>query len=171
MMPTQPSAPGHSPIWHARSLDEALRTLFASASTGLSREEAARRLAQYGRNSLPAPKRRGPWLRLALQFHNPLIYVLLAAGAITFGLNDYVDTWVIVGVVLINAVIGFIQEGKAEKALEAVSALLSSRATVLREGARHEIDADREVAAVRHRLAGRSNACEIPPPEIRERLI
>ncbi len=141
MMSIQPSAPGHSPLWHARSLDEALRTLSVLASTGLSREEAARRLAQYGRNSLPAPKRHGPWLRLALQFHNPLIYVLLVAGAITFGLKDYVDTGVIVGVVLINAVIGFIQEGKAEKALEAVSALLSSRATVLREGARHEIDA------------------------------
>ncbi len=141
MMPTQPSAPSHAPIWHAQSSDEALRALFASASTGLSRQEAAQRLEQYGRNSLPAPQRRGAWLRLVLQFHNPLIYVLLAAGAITFGLKDYVDTGVIVGVVLINAVIGFIQEGKAEKALEAVSAMLASHAIVLREGERHEIDA------------------------------
>jgi len=122
-------------------LDDALHTLSVTASTGLSGEEAARRLEQYGRNSLLASKRRGPWLRLALQFHNPLIYVLLIAGAITFWLKDYVDTGVIVGVVLINAVIGFVQEGKAEKALEAVSAMLASRATVLREGERHEIDA------------------------------
>lgn len=138
--PAHPLASGESPAWHARPLTEVLRTLSVTASTGLSCEESARRLEQYGRNSLPASKRRGPWLRLALQFHNPLIYVLLVAGAITFGLRDYVDTGVIAGVVLINAVIGFIQEGKAEKALEAVSAMLSSRATVLRDGERHEID-------------------------------
>ena len=115
--------------------------LSVSASTGLNHKEAARRLGQYGRNSLPLPKRRGPWLRFALQFHNPLIYVLLVAGVITFGLRDFVDAGVIFGVVVINAVIGFIQEGKAEKALEAVRAMLASRATVLRDGERHEIDA------------------------------
>ena len=111
------------------------------ARAGLARQEAARRLDQFGRNSLPEPKRRGPWLRFALQFHNPLIYVLLVTGAITFGLKDYVDAGVIFGVVLINAAVGFIQEGKAEKALDAVRAMLASRATVLREGERHEIDA------------------------------
>lgn len=141
MMPTQPSAPGHLPAWHAQTLDEALHTLSVSVSTGLDRHEAARRLEQYGSNNLPPPKRHGPWLRFALQFHNPLIYVLLVAGVITFGLKDYVDASVIVGVVLINAVIGFVQEGKAEKALEAVRAMLARHATVLREGERHEIDA------------------------------
>jgi len=80
-------------------------------------------------------------LRFALQFHNPLIYVLLMAGAITFGLKDYVDAGVIIGVVLINAVIGFIQEGRAEKALDAVRAMMAGHAIVLREGERHEIDA------------------------------
>ena len=124
-----------------KNADEVARALGADINNGLTSQEAARRLEQYGRNSLPAPKRRGPWLRLALQFHNPLIYVLLAAGAVTFGLKDYVDAGVIAAVVLINAVIGFIQEGKAEKALEAVSAMLASRATVLREGEQHEIDA------------------------------
>lgn len=67
--------------------------------------------------------------------------MLLVAGAVTFGLRDYVDAGVIFGVVLINAVIGFVQEGRAQKALEAVSAMLASRAMVLREGERHEIDA------------------------------
>ena len=141
MMPAQASSPAQSPVWHARSPDEALHALSVSASTGLSQQDAAQRLEQYGRNGLPPAKRRGPWLRLALQFHNPLIYVLLGAGAITFALDDYVDTGVIVGVVIINAIIGFIQEGKAEKALEAVRAMLASHATVLREGERHEIDA------------------------------
>ncbi|MDO8441650.1 MAG: cation-transporting P-type ATPase [Polaromonas sp.] len=141
MMPPPPSTPVHSPAWHTQPVAQALRTLSVETGMGLNRQEAARRLEQYGRNSLPAPARRGPWRRFALQFHNPLIYVLLVAGAITFGLNDYVDAGVIVGVVLINALIGFVQEGKAEKALEAVRAMLASHATVLREGERHEIDA------------------------------
>jgi magnesium-transporting ATPase (P-type) len=118
-----------------------LRTLSVDVKTGLSGDEIVSRLAQYGRNSLPAARRRGPWLRFALQFHNPLIYVLLVAGAVTFALKDYVDAGVIAGVVLINALIGFIQEGKAEQALDAVRAMLASRATVLRDGERHEIDA------------------------------
>ena len=127
--------------WHALPQDEVLRQLAVTSNSGLSLQEAALRLDQYGRNSLPQPKRRGPWLRFALQFHNPLIYVLLGAGALTFALNDYVDAGVIAFVVLINALIGFIQEGKAENALEAVRAMLASRANVLRDGERHEIDA------------------------------
>ncbi|MDP1708074.1 MAG: cation-transporting P-type ATPase [Gammaproteobacteria bacterium] len=141
MTPVQPPAPAHAPVWHSQPLAEALLALSTQASTGLGWQEAARRLAQYGHNSLPAPKRRGPWLRFVLQFHNPLIYVLLVAGTITFALKDYVDAGVIFGVVLINAVIGFVQEGKAEKALEAVGAMLARHATVLREGERHQIDA------------------------------
>lgn len=135
------SATNQALTWHAQPADSALHALSVSAGVGLSRQEAERRLQAYGRNSLPPPKRRGPWLRFALQFHNPLIYVLLVAGAVTVGLGDYVDAGVIFGVVLINALIGFIQEGKAEKALEAVRAMLASRATVLRESERHEIDA------------------------------
>lgn len=128
--------------WHARPVNETLEAMAVSFNVGLSDEEAARRLAQYGHNSLPISKRRGFWLRFALQFHNPLIYVLLAAGVTTLGLRDYVDASVIFGVVVINAVIGFIQEGKAEKALEAVHAMLASHATVLRQDERLEIDAD-----------------------------
>ncbi|WP_448507504.1 cation-translocating P-type ATPase [Immundisolibacter sp.] len=141
MTTPQPATATDTPAWHARPLGEALRNLSTNASTGLSRHEAARRLERYGRNSLPAPRQRGPWLRFVLQFQNPLLYVLLAAGLITLALEDYVDAGVIVGVVLINAAIGFVQEGRAHKALEAVRAMLASHATVLREGERHEIDA------------------------------
>jgi len=130
----QPSA------WHNLAAQDALAIL-NSDNTGLTQAEVAARLLQFGPNSLPEPKRRGPWLCLALQFHNPLIYVLLAAAAITFALKDYVDTGVILAVVIINAIIGFVQEGKAEKALEAVRSMLASLATVLRDGERHEIDA------------------------------
>jgi hypothetical protein len=88
------------------------------------------------------PSGAGPACALLCSSTTRLIYVLLAAGAVTLrARSDYIDAGVIVGVVLINAVIGFVQEGKAEKALEAVSAMLASRATVLREGERHEIDA------------------------------
>ncbi len=127
--------------WHALSPDEALRILSASGAAGLSHEEAERRLAEYGKNGLPVQGRRSAMLRFALQFHNPLIYVLIAAGIMTFWLKDYTDAAVIAAVVLVNAIIGFVQEGRAEEALEGVRAMLANRATVLREGERHEIDA------------------------------
>ena len=133
--------PKASPLWHTLTDAESLSALGTHLREGLRHDEIAQRLTQYGPNSLPVSRRHGPWLRFALQFHNPLIYVLLGAGAVTFALQDYVDAGVIAGVVFINALIGFIQEGKAEKALDAVRAMLASRATVLRDGERHEIDA------------------------------
>jgi magnesium-transporting ATPase (P-type) len=126
--------------WHARSAEEVLQAT-ASQHDGLSRQQAAALLARCGRNELPSPARRSAWRRFALQFHNLLIYVLIAAGATTALLRDWLDTAVILGVVVINAVIGFLQEGKAERALEAVRAMLASSATVLRGGERGQIDA------------------------------
>ena len=125
--------------WHNLAAQDAL-TFLKSDNAGLTQAEVAVRLLVVGPNSLPAPKRRGILLRLALQFHNPLIYVLLAAGVITFALKDYIDAGVILAVVIINAFIGFVQEGKAERALEAVRSMLASHARVLRSGERHEID-------------------------------
>ncbi|MDM7322772.1 MAG: cation-transporting P-type ATPase [Gammaproteobacteria bacterium] len=127
--------------WHAEAASTALKWLESNDSSGLSSDEARTRLKRYGPNRLPPPRKRGPLLRFLLQFHNPLIYVLLASALVTFGLGYLIDASVILGVVLINAIIGFIQEGKAEKALEAVRAMLASHATVLRHGERMEIDA------------------------------
>ncbi len=141
MKPEAPFVPIAATAWHAVSVDRAQQLLGVDAASGLSDQLARERLAKHGANALAAPRRRGPLMRVALQFHNPLIYVLVVAGVITFALEDYVDAGVIVAVVLINALIGFVQEGKAEKALEAVRAMLASRATVLRDGERHEIDA------------------------------
>ncbi|MFZ5586216.1 MAG: cation-transporting P-type ATPase, partial [Thermodesulfobacteriota bacterium] len=101
--------------WHARSTEEALLAL-ASRREGLSAAEAAERLRRHGRNVLPPAKKRGPLVRFLLQFHNVLIYVLLGAAVITAAMGHWVDSAVILGVVLINAAIGFIQEGKAEAA-------------------------------------------------------
>jgi len=136
----KPLAASASPAWHALPADAVLEAL-AATPRGLTAEEARERLARHGRNELPPPARRSALLRFALQFHNLLIYVLLAAGVVTLLLGHYVDSAVIFGVVVVNAIIGFIQEGKAERALEAVSAMLASHAIVLRAGERHEIAA------------------------------
>src|SRR5690606_162903 len=86
-------------------------------------------------------KRRGPLLRLLMQFHNILLYVMMGAAVITAFLGHWVDTGVLLAAVVINAIIGFIQEGKAESALDAIRAMLSAHATVIREGRRREVDA------------------------------
>jgi magnesium-transporting ATPase (P-type) len=108
---------------------------------GLTHDAARERLARFGRNELPTAPPRSFLHRLARQFHNLLIYVLLAAGAVTLVLGHFVDAGVIFGVVVVNAVIGLLQEGKAERALEAVSAMLASRAAVFRDGERHDVPA------------------------------
>jgi len=123
------------PAWHALAVDAALARL-GSAETGLAPDEAARRLAETGPNRLPGAKRRHPLLRFALHFHNVLIYVLLGAAAVTAALGHLLDTGVILAVVVANAVIGFVQEGKAERAMEAIRDMLAPRANVLRGGAR-----------------------------------
>lgn len=131
--------------WHASVPKDVLITLSVSESVGLDREQIRQRTVRHGPNRLPSAARRSAWLRLALQFHNPLIYVLLGAGAITFALGDHVDAGVILGVVCVNAFVGFLQEGKAERALDAVRAMLPRRATVVRQGTRHEVDAEQLV--------------------------
>ena len=129
------------PAWHARTKEEALAGL-ESVVQGLSHDAAARRLVRHGPNRLPPPKKRGPLARFLAQFHNVLIYVLLAAVAVTAALGHYVDSGVILAVVLANTVIGFFQEGKAEAALDAIRNMLSHTATVLRDGRRREIPAE-----------------------------
>ncbi|WP_296809452.1 cation-transporting P-type ATPase, partial [Thiocapsa sp.] len=99
--------------WHAQAAGAVVDRLRTGEARGLTGKEAERRLAEYGLNRLPEPKRRGPLVRLLLQFHNPLIYVLLVASVVTFLLDYYADAAVILSVVIINALIGFVQEGKA----------------------------------------------------------
>jgi magnesium-transporting ATPase (P-type) len=132
--------PGASGAWHSLAPEEVLAALGGRAR-GLTSTEAAQRLLRYGRNALPAAPRPGPLARFLRQFHSVLIYVLLAAAIITAGLGHLTDAAVILGVVLVNAVIGFVQEGKAEAALEAVRAMLPGTATVLRDNERRSIAA------------------------------
>ncbi|NMG45574.1 HAD-IC family P-type ATPase [Aromatoleum toluvorans] len=126
--------------WHTLPAERVAEAL-QSPTSGLTAAEAARRLAQYGPNRLAPPKRRGPLLRLLLQFHNILLYVMMAAALITALLGHWIDTGVLMSAVVINAIIGFIQEGKAQSALDAIRAMLSQHATVIRDGQRQEIEA------------------------------
>lgn len=137
---TNAAPPAATDAWHARDAQDALQALSTDAAAGLSEDEAAARRARVGPNRLPAARRRTPLQRFALQFHNPLIYVLLVAAGITMALDDWVDAGVILGVVLVNAIIGFVQEGRAEQALEAVRSMLAHHAWVVRSGRRLEVD-------------------------------
>ncbi|MDP3898655.1 MAG: HAD-IC family P-type ATPase [Mesorhizobium sp.] len=120
---------------HSSTVDQCLVAL-ASRPDGLTTAEATGQLAKYGPNRLPVIRSRGPLWRLAAQFHNVLIYVLLAAAAVTGALQHWVDTGVILAVVLANALIGFVQEGRAEAAMAAIRGMLAPKAAVLRDGAR-----------------------------------
>ncbi|MBK9265175.1 MAG: HAD-IC family P-type ATPase [Polyangiaceae bacterium] len=125
--------------FHALAAPEVAREFDTDLRAGLSPDEAARRLAQYGQNALTPRRKQSPLVRFALQFHQPLIYVLLAAAAVTFFLNEPVDASVILGVVLINAIVGFVQESKAVSAIEALSKTMQAEATVLRSGETHRL--------------------------------
>ncbi len=123
-----------TPIWHAMDAQETLRRLESDPSRGLETEEAARRLGEFGPNRLPEGVKRGPLMRFLLQFDNILVYVLLAAGFVKLMLGLWLDASIITGVVIINALLGFIQEGRAEKALDSIRNMLSAEARVLRGG-------------------------------------
>ena len=125
--------------WHHRPFAEAVSALDSDAESGLGEQDVEKRRSIHGPNRLPEPERQGPLLRFLLQFHNLLIYVLLAAAVTTAFLAHWVDTGVIVAVVVVNAIIGFIQEGKAEQALAAIRDMLAPKATVVREGHRRTV--------------------------------
>ncbi len=120
------------PVWHAISVESALEQLQSQLS-GLSQQQAKQRLLDYGPNQLPATRKKSALTRFAQQFHNLLIYILIAAAIITALLGQWIDFSVILGVVFINALIGYIQEGKAERALDAISNMLSQQASVIRD--------------------------------------
>ena len=125
--------------FHAKTAEHVSSAL-GSQATGLTRDEASHRLDRYGQNRLPEPPRRSALRRLFSQFHNVLIYVLLGAALITAALGHWIDAGVILAVVIVNAAIGFIQEGRAEQAMDAIRKMLAPRTSVLRDGKRITID-------------------------------
>ncbi len=124
--------------WHALPPEEALATLSVEA-TGLDQRDAEARLRRYGPNALPEAPRQHPLLRFLAHFNSVLIYFLLGAALIALLLNHGIDAAVILAVVLVNAVVGFIQEGKAEEALGAIQDMIAPHAMVLRSGERRVV--------------------------------
>ncbi|MEA2111290.1 MAG: cation-transporting P-type ATPase [Campylobacterota bacterium] len=127
--------------WHAQNTETVFSTL-NSSQKGLNEKEVEQRFSTYGANRLPEVEVRSALMRFLYQFHNVLIYVLIAAGVITALLGHWVDSGVIVGVVILNSIIGFIQEGKAENALKAIAKMLSANAMVMRDGRQMMIKAE-----------------------------
>ena len=140
-----PSTASEVAAWHAMSADEVVKRLATDAGKGLDAGEAASRLQKYGPNRLPEGKKRGPFMRFLSQFNNILVYVLLGAGFTKLMLNLWLDAAIIFGVVILNALLGFIQEGRAEKALDSIRNMLSAEARTVRGGETRMIAADQLV--------------------------
>jgi magnesium-transporting ATPase (P-type) len=134
-----PAISGQEPIWHARTAEEVLQELQASPS-GLLADDAAARLERIGHNALPVAPGKPPWQCFLAQFDNLLIYVLIGSAIIAGLLGHAVDAAVILAVVIINAIFGFVQEGRAERALESIRGMIGPKASVLRDGRRVTID-------------------------------
>lgn len=126
--------------WHHMAEAEALDLLGTSTDKGLDIFEVEHRQKRFGPNHLTAKAGKSAFTRFMLQFNQPLIYILLLAAIITLLLQEWVDAGVILAVILVNAIIGFSQESKALKAIEALSKTMSSKSTVLRAGKKREVD-------------------------------
>lgn len=126
--------------WHALTVDATLKALHTQKN-GLSQTEAENRQIKFGPNALPETNQRTLLERVVSQFNNVLIYVLLVAALITALIGHHSDALVILSVVLINAVIGLIQEGKAEKALDSIRHMVDPEASVVRDGHRQQVEA------------------------------
>ena len=127
--------------WHQLPETEVVDFLETLSEKGLDTFEVGLRREQFGANAITRKKGKSSLLLFLLQFHQPLVYILLAAAVVTTALQEWIDAGVLYGVVLVNAVIGFIQEAKAVKAIEALSNAMTSMATVLRGGERRQIPA------------------------------
>lgn len=120
--------------WHNLSAQEVSQHLDSDLETGLESSEVTERQKRFGANELKGKPRKSPILRFLLQFNQPLLYILLIAGAIKAFLGEWVNAWVIWGVTIINAIIGYVQESKAESAIAALASSVQTDATILRDG-------------------------------------
>ncbi len=127
--------------WHQLPESKVMALLAANRAQGLDPLEAEQRRARFGRNTITAKAGRGPLIRFLLQFHQPLIYILIASGTITALLQEWVDAGVIFGVVVMNALVGYIQEAKAVNALAALARTMVTEALVLRQGEKRRLAA------------------------------
>ncbi|MDD5482419.1 MAG: cation-transporting P-type ATPase [Kiritimatiellae bacterium] len=131
--------PLHETRWHQLPAEEAARRLEVNFQEGLSAEETQRRRAEYGLNQMTARRGTPAWLKFIQQFNQALVYILLAAAAVSAAMGEWVDAAVIFGVVIVNAIVGFIQEFKAERAIEALAKMVRTEATVRRAGRKQRV--------------------------------
>ncbi len=132
-------------LWHSIEANNVLKHFETDGEHGLKEADIVARQQKYGKNILTQKKGDGPIKRFFLQFHNSLLYVLIISGFITLFLKQYPDCSVIFGVVLVNAIVGFIQESKALKSLEALAKSMTTQAVVIRDGKRMHIDSSEVV--------------------------
>ena len=125
--------------WHACDTDAVAEHLNTDCETGLTAADAAKRLAEQGANELEKKAEIPAYIAFLQQLNDPLMYVLLGSAVVTFFLKDYTDFGVILAVVLLNALIGFLQERKASNAIAALGKLLSTECTVVRDGVTQKI--------------------------------
>lgn len=125
--------------WHSQTVSQCMEQLETSLQ-GLSHQEAENRLNRYGKNLIDVERKPRFWKKWINQFHNLLIYILVIAAAITGLLQHWIDMSVILAVIVLNAIIGYLQEAKAEKAMQALQQLLSQRTTVIRSHKRRQIE-------------------------------
>ncbi|MCY7559652.1 HAD-IC family P-type ATPase, partial [Paenibacillus macerans] len=128
------------PMWHTKSREAVLRELQADPAPGLTSAEAKARLSKYGPNKLKGKPKKSMLSLFLAQLKDMLIYVLLGAAVVTLFVGEYMDAVIILAVVLLNAVIGVIQEQKAEKAIEALQRMTTPKSLVRRDGEVKEID-------------------------------
>lgn len=127
------------PEWHARTSEDVSVAFGVSVDAGLSDHDVEERRREHGINELPRQRKQSAFARFLQQFRNPLVYILLISGLVTIVLGGITDASVILGVVLINALIGFIQEGKAVEALEALAGSVGTDARVIRNGRKQQV--------------------------------
>src|SRR5499427_6175394 len=144
-MGTTPKRSSDLAPWHALTRAQVVERLATDPEKGLDPSEASARLQKHGPNRLPEGKKRGPVRRFFAQLNSVLVYVLLAAGFTKLMLSLWIDAGIIFAVVLLNALLGFIQEGKAEKALDSLRNMLSAEARTLRGGEPRMIPAEQLV--------------------------
>jgi Ca2+-transporting ATPase len=135
----KPSPKQNTTAWHELPAEEAARLLESHLESGLSAAEVVKRRAEHGENTLSLRKGRPEWLRFLLQFHAPLLYILLAASVVTAVLGEWVDSAVIFAVVFLNALVGYLQEARAEKSINALARMVVTKATVRRDGRKQSL--------------------------------
>ncbi|AWB92340.1 cation-translocating P-type ATPase [Aeromicrobium chenweiae] len=138
----QGTALDHVQTYHDLTSHETLLLLESDHRTGLDQDEARNRLNRFGPNSLPQSKGPSAVLRFLGQLNSPLVYVLIVAGIVTLLLGELVDSAVIFAVVVVNAILGYVQEARAESALEALRSMVHTSATVVRDGTQQSIPSE-----------------------------